>query len=65
MNESFNRHKKFLNEIGEFKKIKNISVKSMINCMEKVIEIFAREAESQDGISKNIKGIVNSKLSQG
>jgi len=56
LNESFNRHRKFINEINNYKNCKNVSVPSLVNCIENLISISQIESDSQ--------GTANGRLDQ-
>lgn len=47
LNESFNRHRRFISEINNYKNCKNISVPSLIKCIENLIGISQIESDSQ------------------
>lgn len=69
LNESFNRHRRFISEINNYKNCKSISVPSLIKCIENLIGISQIESDSQgervrlgvttDSISKSIKNILS------
>ena len=64
LNESFNRHRRFITEINNYKTCKKVSVKALTTCIEKLIGISQIESDSQDTISKSIKSILSSSVSQ-
>lgn len=47
LNESFNRHREFISEINTYKNYKQISISSLIECIQKLIKISHIESDSQ------------------
>ena len=52
LNESFNRHRKFISEINNYKNCKTISIPALIECIENLIGISQIESDSQGKKSK-------------